>query len=304
MLGHCSFSGRFLQSSATPKIQDLHQVHLFSIKFQMKRSIKPKKRLLQDVLQFELQRIIAHFLAACNTTRIYAYKYSILARSSSSPSCTFSVQTAGFGEIGNMGIKGLLYNFHLFSLVLLFVGFLGSVHGRLPLIKKPDPDDAAVTARWLVSNNVWGVLNTISSDLGGAPFGNVVSFSDGLPGKGGGIPFFYLTTLDPTARNAMEDERASLTISEYPIGTCGNKDPENPSCAKITLIGKLKVVDKKSKEAEFAKSALFSKHAEMKGWPIDHDFQFFKLEIESIFLIDWFGGPKPLTVEQYLHPKM
>lgn len=162
-LGHCSFSGRFLQSSATPKIQDLHQVHLFSMKFQMKRSIKQKKRLLHDVLQFELQRIIAHFLAACNTTRIYAYKYSILARSSSSPSCTFSVQTAGFGEIGNMGIKGLLYNFHLFSLVLLFVGFLGSVHGRLPLIKKPDPDDAAVTARWLVSNNVWGVLKYILS---------------------------------------------------------------------------------------------------------------------------------------------
>lgn len=67
----------------------------------------------------------------------------------------------------------------------------------------------------------------------------MVSFSDGLPGKGGGIPFFYLTTLDPTARNAMEDERASLTISEYPIGTCGNKDPENPACAKITLTGKV-----------------------------------------------------------------
>jgi len=40
------------------------------------------------------------------------------------------------------------------------------------------------------------------------------------------------------------------------------------------------------------------------GWPKDHNFQIFKLEIENIFLIDWFGGPKPLTVEQYLHPKM
>lgn len=39
-------------------------------------------------------------------------------------------------------------------------------------------------------------------------------------------------------------------------------------------------------------------------WPKNHNFQFFKLEIENIFLIDWFGGPKPLTVEQYLHPKM
>lgn len=40
------------------------------------------------------------------------------------------------------------------------------------------------------------------------------------------------------------------------------------------------------------------------GWPKDHNFQIFKLEIENIFLIDWFGGPKPLTVEEYLHPKM
>lgn len=68
---------------------------------------------------------------------------------------------------------------------------------------------------------------------------NVVSFSDGLPGKGAGIPYFYLTTLDPTAAYALKDSRSSLTISEYPVGTCGKTDPENPTCAKITLSGKV-----------------------------------------------------------------
>lgn len=68
---------------------------------------------------------------------------------------------------------------------------------------------------------------------------NVVSFSDGQPDKGSGIPYFYLTTLDPTASYALKDQRSSFTISEYSIGTCGSKDPENPSCAKITLIGKV-----------------------------------------------------------------
>lgn len=67
----------------------------------------------------------------------------------------------------------------------------------------------------------------------------MVSFSDGLPNKGRGIPYFYLTTLDPTARNALKDERASFTASEFPLGTCGKIDPENPTCAKITLIGKV-----------------------------------------------------------------
>lgn len=192
-------------------------------------------------------------------------------------------------------------------LLLFFLAFvLESIHGR-PLslsMSRPKPDAAARFARWLVSQSSWGVLNTISSDMGGAPFGNVVSFSDGLPDKGHGIPYFYLTTLDPTARNALKDERSSFTISEYAIGTCGKTDPENPSCAKITLVGKLKVLNGDPKETSFAQTALFTKHPEMKGWPKSHDFQIFKLEIEEIFMINWFGGPKPLTVDQYLQAKM
>ncbi|KAA0037469.1 protein CREG1 isoform X1 [Cucumis melo var. makuwa] len=199
--------------------------------------------------------------------------------------------------------RGLFYYLFFVYLAFSFVGLQNFVLGRLIFVSKPDPDNAAATARWLVSQNSWGILSTISSDFGGAPFGNVVSFSDGPPNEGQGIPYFYLTTLDPTAKYAISDERASFTLSEYPIGTCGKIDPENPTCAKITLIGKLKQVEPNSKEVEFAKTSLFSKHAEMKNWPKDHDFRFYKLVIESIFLIDWFGGPKPLTVDQYLHFK-
>lgn len=67
----------------------------------------------------------------------------------------------------------------------------------------------------------------------------MASFSDGLPDAGKGIPYFYLTTLDPTARNALEDQRSSFTLSEYNLGTCGKSDPEDPSCSKITIIGKV-----------------------------------------------------------------
>ncbi|XP_020090097.1 protein CREG1 isoform X2 [Ananas comosus] len=199
-------------------------------------------------------------------------------------------------------------SFHLilYPTLFFFVFFLTFVSGGgRPLRQsKPDPSDAAATARWLASQNSWGVLSTISSDLGGTPFGNVVSYSDGLPGKGRGIPYFYLTTLDPTARDALKDERSSFTLSEFPLGTCGKIDPENPTCAKLTLTGKLKLVDVQSAEAEIAQSALFSKHPEMKDWPEDHNFQIFKLDIENIFLIDWFGGPKPVTPAQYLDAGM
>ncbi|KAK6928240.1 hypothetical protein RJ641_006831 [Dillenia turbinata] len=171
-------------------------------------------------------------------------------------------------------------------------------------VSKPDPGNAPASARWLVSQNSWGSLSTVSLELAGAPFGNVVSYSDGLPDEGQGIPYFYLTTLDPTAKNALKDPRASLTLSEYILGTCGKKDPMNPSCGKITLTGKLKLLESKSKEEEFAQKVLFAKHPEMSGWPPSHNFRFFKLEIEDIFLINAFGGPKPLTVEEYLRYKL
>ncbi|KAL6143347.1 PREDICTED: protein CREG1 [Fragaria vesca subsp. vesca] len=204
-----------------------------------------------------------------------------------------------------MKITALVHLVSVIYVVSVLLGMHEAVHGRLLSAKdKPSPKNAAATARWLVSQNSWGVLNTISGELGGAPFGNVVSFSDGEPGKGSGIPYFYLTTLDPTARNAGKDQRASLTISEHPIGTCGKVDPENPTCAKITLTGKLRYANGSPKEKEIAKKALFSKHPEMKYWPKGHNFQFFKLDIENIFLIDWFGGPKPLTVDQYLQAKL
>ncbi|KAK9119602.1 hypothetical protein Scep_017695 [Stephania cephalantha] len=202
-----------------------------------------------------------------------------------------------------MGSKGVSVFLSVLAFVVIEASIGAQAARRVLLPPKPDPADAAATARWLVSQNSWGTLSTINDELGGAPFGHVVSFSDGLPNKGQGIPYFYLTTLDVTARNAMKDARSSFAVSEIALGSCGKTDPQNPTCAKLTLTGKLKVVDKNSKEGEFAKAALFSKHSEMKGWPNDHDFLFFKLEIENLFLIDWFGGAKPLTVEQYLHPR-
>ncbi|XP_038718358.1 protein CREG2-like isoform X2 [Tripterygium wilfordii] len=189
-----------------------------------------------------------------------------------------------------MATSGLVNSFFVIYLAFYFLGFQDSVQGRLLSTSKPDPNAAAASARC-----------TLSTELGGAPFGNVASFSDGPYDKGIGIPYFYLTALDPTARNALKDPRSSFTMSEYPLGTCGKTDPMNPTCAKITLTGKLLELKENSEEAEFAQNALFTKHPEMKDWPKDHSFQFYKLEIEDIFLINWFGGRKPLTVDQYLH---
>lgn len=68
---------------------------------------------------------------------------------------------------------------------------------------------------------------------------NVASYSDGPVGSSGGTPFFYLSHLDPTPRDIDRDPRCSFTLSEAPLGSCGSIDTENPTCARLTLTGKV-----------------------------------------------------------------
>ncbi|KAH7285484.1 hypothetical protein KP509_33G030500 [Ceratopteris richardii] len=129
---------------------------------------------------------------------------------------------------------------------------------------------------------------------------NVVSYSDGPFENSTGVPYFYMSALDPTPKDLAIIPYASLTVSEAPLGTCGLRDVEDPTCAKITLSGQIHLLDKDAQALEFAALALFSKHPEMKDWPKDHNFNFFALKIQDIFLIDWYGGAQVLSVDDYL----
>ncbi|GAB4854818.1 hypothetical protein Ancab_023402 [Ancistrocladus abbreviatus] len=158
--------------------------------------------------------------------------------------------------------------------------------GRSLCCEKPDHNDHVNYARWLASKNIWGVIN------------------DGLPGDGYGVPYFYLTLRDLTAINALKDSRSSLSISELPLGTSGNMDPENLTCGKMTLTGRLKKLESGSEEVELGRKYLFSKHPEMQYWPPSHGFEVFKLDIEDIYLLNWYGPATKIPVEEYLKWKM
>lgn len=173
-----------------------------------------------------------------------------------------------------------------------------SAYGAVATTSRPDPSDSPAMARWLVSQSDWGVLSTISIHLKGMPWGNVASFSDGPVGSSNGTPFFYLSKMDPTPNDIESDPRCSLSLSEAPLGSCGGVDTENPTCARLTLSGNMKELTDKE-ELDFAAQALFSKHPEMPDWPKGHKWIFYKLEIVDIFLIDYYGGAKPITVDEY-----
>ena len=40
------------------------------------------------------------------------------------------------------------------------------------------------------------------------------------------------------------------------------------------------------------------------GWPTDHNWVVKKIELQHIFILDMFGGAKPLSVEDYLAVEM
>eukprot|EP00475_Leptophrys_vorax_P034530 TRINITY_DN5588_c0_g1_i1.p1 TRINITY_DN5588_c0_g1~~TRINITY_DN5588_c0_g1_i1.p1 ORF type:complete len:297 (+),score=-10.22 TRINITY_DN5588_c0_g1_i1:29-892(+) len=153
-------------------------------------------------------------------------------------------------------------------------------------------------ARRLVAGNTWGVLSTVSRHLRGAPFGNVVSFSDGPPGNCTGTPFLYLSPFDPSAADVAACPSASLAVSALPLGECADVDPESPLCTKLTLTGQLVPVSDPG-ELAFGKDALFTRHPEMRTWPPDHHFMVLKLLVTDLFMLDGFAGARPVSVEDY-----
>ncbi len=52
-------------------------------------------------------------------------------------------------------------------------------------------------------------------------------------------------------------------------------------------------------EASVAKAALFSRHPEMIDWPTDHSWFFAKMNITQVWVLDYFGGVKTVTAEEY-----
>lgn len=76
----------------------------------------------------------------------------------------------------------------------------------------PPRENAALVARFVTNVCDWGALATISTQEGvrGRPFADVLSLSDGPPGKGSGVPYFYLSPLQQSVGNLQVSRRGSV----------------------------------------------------------------------------------------------
>eukprot|EP00536_Pseudo-nitzschia_multiseries_P007073 jgi/Psemu1/304568/fgenesh1_kg.160_\ len=184
------------------------------------------------------------------------------------------------------------------------------------LQERPDVSSKALTARWMAHSLDWGVVSTISTRFGGdgevVPFGNVYSFVDGPCDKATGVPYLYGTYMDQSFADAKSNAIVSLALSESSLpSVCANEaidscmlgtkygDPENPMCARLTLTGRFVPLEDGSDEYNFAKRAFFERHPSMQSWPEGHGWLIAKIEIQNIWLIDYFGGATVLEPKDY-----
>lgn len=128
-------------------------------------------------------------------------------------------------------------------------------------------------------------------------------YGRGLFGNNGtGIPYIYVSEMDVSQIHiaANPDGLVSFTFSEAALpGGCQRMDAESPLCVRLTLTGRVVEVEE-GPEREFALQALYARHPTMASWPTDHDWKVKKIEPTHLFVLDMFGGAKPLSVEDYL----
>lgn len=92
------------------------------------------------------------------------------------------------------------------------------VDRRLPPL--PPRDDAPRVARFVTHVSDWGAVATISTleAVRGRSFADVISFSDGPPGAGSGVPYMYLSPL----QQLVSDLQVSRSASRFPrLGAAG-----------------------------------------------------------------------------------
>ena len=79
-------------------------------------------------------------------------------------------------------------------------------------------------------------------------------------------------------------------------------DAEDPRCARLTVSGRIhKIPSSETSSRKAAQAALFSRHPEMPSWEKakGHNFDFWTLELDEIWLIDFFGGASIINLADW-----
>lgn len=147
-------------------------------------------------------------------------------------------------------------------------------------------------------------MGTISTEpaLINYPMVNVISMADSaLNAASTGRIYFLLTDLDFTARDlAVANKLTALFTEDQDLScTTNHTDTMEPTCARIIVVGHMKKLQPNTDEYRFADQAFTDRHPASIKWRHTHAFYLCKLEIELICVLDFYGGPHYVSVEDY-----
>ncbi len=131
-----------------------------------------------------------------------------------------------------------------------------------------------------------GTILTLSSDYKGTPFGTPAPYALDKEGR----PVLFLSDLAIHTKNLKKNDKCSMMVLK--------EDKDDPfNSARVTFVGKVvKVSDKE--RAEYKKLFL-AKNKSAETFADFEDFNFYRLEIESIFYVGGFGDINWVKPEDY-----
>jgi len=178
----------------------------------------------------------------------------------------------------------------------------------------PSWDKKVDRARWIVGNSLWGTVSTVSVRLNGKAWGNIRSVVDGSSlSNSTGKPIFYLPTPDPTNQDVQQSPFITLSFSEAALferlnqegEACGGLDAMNPLCARVVLVGKAIEISSRQQLKQIFKA--FAKRHPLAPWlsrgGAHTGGSYYTIDVQEVYILDYFGGYTPVDVNDYLHWK-
>lgn len=173
----------------------------------------------------------------------------------------------------------------------------------------PPYKEYAKMARYIVHKSDWTAFGTISSlnSIQGYPMVNIISVSDSpRGGKSTGRIYYMLTNLDFTGQDLMVSNKLTAMFSMDQDLECtrNGTDPMEPTCGRIIISGKSTEIKVTAPNFKLASEAFLSRHPAAKHWNETHHFYLCQLDIEQILVLDFYGGPHNVNVDEYYNTNM
>lgn len=169
---------------------------------------------------------------------------------------------------------------------------------------RPPYNEYAKIARYLVHKSNWTSMGTISTEpaLLNFPMVNVISIADSaLNAPSTGRIYFLLTNLDFTGQDLAVNNKLTALFTEDQDLSCttNHTDTMEPICARVIFVGQMQKLQPNTNEYKWADNAFTDRHPASLNWRQTHAFYLCKFNIEHIAVLDFYGGPHYVNIEDY-----